>query len=47
MPIDTPLAAARNASFWQISVPPTVIRFSGTIDPGVGEAKATRALPRP
>ena len=47
MPMLTPLAAHRNASFWQISVPPTVSSFSGTIAPGVGEAKATRALPDP
>jgi hypothetical protein len=47
MPSCTPFAAARNASFWQISCPPRSDRRSGTIEPGVGEAKATRALPYP
>jgi len=47
MPIDTPLAAARKLSFWQISRPPYCDRSMGRIDPGTGAPKATRALPEP
>ena len=33
MPIDTPLAAQRNESFWQISSPPITDRSIGRILP--------------
>ena len=33
MPIDTPLAAQRNESFWQISSPPSFDRSIGRIFP--------------
>ncbi len=44
MPSETPLAAHRNASFWQISVPPSFDRSIGRILPGYGAANATRSL---
>jgi hypothetical protein len=34
MPSETPLAAARKESFWQIRVPPICDRSTGTILPG-------------
>ena len=34
MPIDTPFAAQRNESFWQISWPPSAGRCTGMILPG-------------
>ena len=45
MPMLTPLAAARKASFWTISSPPSSARWTGTIRPGYGAPKATRRLP--
>ena len=44
MPSETPRAAHRKASFWQISVPPSWRRSIGRILPGYGAAKATRCL---
>ena len=44
MPSDTPRAAHRKASFWQISVPPRRLRSIAMILPGYGEANATRRL---
>ena len=46
MPSVTPRAAQRNASFWQISVPPICARFIARMRPGYGAAKATRCLAR-
>ncbi len=47
MPIDTPRAAQRNESFWQISVPPSCFRSIARILPGYGAANATCCLPLP
>ena len=47
MPIETPRAAHRNESFWQISVPPSCFRSIGRILPGYGAANATCCLPLP
>ena len=46
MPIDTPRAAQRNESFWQISWPPSCFRSIARILPGYGAANATCCLPR-
>ena len=47
MPIDTPRAAHRNESFWQISWPPSCFRSIARILPGYGAANATCCLPWP
>ena len=47
MPIETPLAAHRNESFWQISSPPSCFRSIARILPGYGAANATCCLPAP
>ena len=39
MPIDTPLAAQRNESFWQISSPPSFARSIGEDLAGVGRGE--------
>ena len=44
MPSDTPRAAHRNDSFWQISMPPIWRKSIGKILPGYGAAKATRCF---
>ena len=46
MPIETPRAAHRNESFWQISWPPSCFRSIARILPGYGAANATCCLPR-
>ena len=40
-PIDTPRAAHRKASFWQIKVPPIERKSIAMILPGYGAANAT------
>ena len=47
MPIDTPRAAQRNESFWQISWPPSCFRSIARIFPGYGAANETCCLPDP
>ena len=42
--MDTPRAAARKLSFWQISVPPTSDSLIGRIAPGVGEAREEMSI---
>ena len=44
MPSDTPRAAHRKASFWQISMPPSWRKSIGMILPGYGAAKPMRCL---
>ena len=41
MPTDTPRAAQRNESFWQIRSPPSACRSIGMILPGYGAPKDT------
>jgi hypothetical protein len=43
-PIDTPLAAARKLSFWQISRPPMSPSLSGRIAPGRGRGEGDARL---
>ena len=47
IPIETPLAAHKKASFWQINFPPNSFKSIGIIFPGYGDAKEICFLPIP
>jgi len=44
IPTETPLAAHRNASFWQMNFPSNCVKSIGIIFPGYGEANETLLL---